>query len=124
MGAAKQRYLECSRERLSGSRRPVAAAAGSRSGGSSAAEAAAAIPPQGGDDPPDQAPSCDRAISEVAPKNGRRQCRPWGLVGNSERQRRALMATKPFQEVFWPGVRAAIAAFDDDSAPIGDNELA
>ena len=29
----------------------------------------------------------------------------------------------PFLEVFWPGFLAAIAAFDDDGAPIGDNEL-
>ncbi len=117
----EQQSKDISNAAAKGSAAAVAAAAGSRSGGSAAAEAAATNTPRGGDDPPDQAPSCDRAIPEVAQNSGRR--RPWGLVGNSERKRRALMATKPFREVFWPGFRAAIAAFDDDGAPIGDNDL-
>ena len=112
----EQQSKDISNAAAKGSAAAVAAAAGSRSGGSAAAEASATNTPRGGDDPPDQAPSCDRAIPEVAQNSGRR--RPWGLVGNSERKRRALMATKPFREVFWPGFRAAIAAFDDDGAPI------
>ena len=46
-----------------------------------------------------------------------------GPGGKLRAQTAALIATKPFREVFWPGFRPAIAAFDDDGAPIGDNEL-
>ena len=88
-----------------GSAAAAAAAGGSggfAAGGSAAADAAGAVPPHGGADPPDQPDSGDRAIPKGQPTSGRRQRRPWGLVGNTERKRRALMATKPFREVFGP----------------------
>ena len=91
----EQQSKDISNAAAKGSAAAVAAAGGSRSGG----------------------------IPEVAPKSGHRQRRPWGRVGDSERKRRALIATEPFRSVFWPGFRAAIAAFDEDGAPIGDNEL-
>ena len=89
------------------------------------AVAAAAVPPQGKADPPDHAKhdSGGLATSDGNPTSGRRKRRPWGLVGNAERKKRIQAATAPFREVFWPGFRAAIAAFDDDGAPIGDNDL-
>ena len=103
----EEQRKDISNAAANGSAAAVAAAAGSRSAGSAAAEAATAVQPPGGADPPDQnsgdsAIGAETPVLEGQPTSGRRQRRPWGRVGDSERKRRALIATEPFRSVFWP----------------------
>ena len=106
----------CSKKEANDNATPptVAAAAPSSAVGAVAAPVGAVAPPIAANPPPQNAD---------AGNIGSGVRKPWSQLCSRERRSRALVATKPFSNVFWTAFVEELAAIDDNGNSLSNNEL-